>query len=79
MAVKHLRSGMDFAKSLFKALGGLKIFDFGEKEKMGPAKMGQGLPQDSPGQKVIVSKPDVRVDEKDIEISTEAKVLVSVV
>ncbi len=59
MAVKHLCSGMDFMDLFFQRPRGLKIVHFGEKEKMGPAKMGQRLPQNSSWQKVMVSKTDV--------------------
>jgi hypothetical protein len=40
MAAKYVCVGMDFIDFFFKGSRDLEILHFGEKEKMGPAKMG---------------------------------------
>jgi hypothetical protein len=60
-------------------LTGVEILDFGEKEEIGPAEMREGFSQDPPRQKLMVSKTDMGVNEQDIEIPMEWKMLISIV
>ena len=79
VAVKHLCPRMDVADLFFQRSRGLRIVYFGEKKKIGSAKMRQGFPQNSSWQKRLVSETNVRVDEQDIEVPVEGEMLVAIV
>ena len=46
---------------------------------MGSAKMSEGFSQDASWQKMIIAKTDLRIDEQDIQISMELKILITII
>jgi len=46
---------------------------------MGSPKMREGFPQNSPWKKAMVPETDVGIDEQDVQISMELKMLIAIV
>ena len=70
---------MNLTEPLLQRSTGFDILHFGEKKKMSPAEMAQGLAEDAPGKKVVVPESERRVNQHNIKVSMEAKVLKSII
>jgi hypothetical protein len=62
-----------------QGLAGLDIFHFGEDKEIGSAKMSQRFSQNASWEEVMVSETDMGIDEQNIKISMELKMLITIV
>jgi hypothetical protein len=70
---------MNFTEPLLQRPTGFGVFHFGEKKEMSPAEMTQGLAENTPGQKMLVSESERRINEQNVKISMEAKILKAII
>jgi len=78
MAVKN-GDRVDVLKLGFKRLARLPVLYLGEKEEMGSTQMAERFSENSPRQKMTVAETERSVDEDDVQIPAEGKVLKAVV